>query len=304
MFVVRTADNLHRIWWFYPLVKVDGTVMHRSKKKKVQNKRDNKSNPSIWGWIHQWSDISPVKSNRIYATPFPWSIRRLASRPPNGPWLRAASGAVRARWPWAGLVSRGRETMIWRCGWDQEQLENKNLKPKDNLRSFWVERVDLGWFFFFGAFCGKLKNSMAMLVMGCFDFWGPATEGSERFSWKLILLPVLSLGNSSVFRTFVVLTPFLLHAVGMFYLSLCNWACFYLEVRAYLSTRNAGNLWEECEVHCWTEVCLGAQAERKTINPTAVSFLKKTAITLFVMKGLDTVRDHTTLFHRNPDSYI
>lgn len=39
---------------------------------------------------------------------------------------------------------------------------------------------------------------MAMLVMGCFDFWGPATEGSERFSWKLILLPVLSLGNSSV----------------------------------------------------------------------------------------------------------
>lgn len=37
-----------------------------------------------------------------------------------------------------------------------------------------------------------------------------------------------------------------------------------------------------------------------------LSFLKKTptAITSLVMKGLDTVRDHTTLFHRNPDSYI
>ena len=44
----------------------------------------------------------------------------------------------------------------------------------------------------------------------------------------------------------------------------------------------------------------GPKLREKTINPTAVSFLKKTA----VMKGLDTVRDHTTLFHRNPDSYI
>lgn len=170
-------------------------------------------------------------------------------------------------------------------------------KPKDN-RGVFVDLgrdVELGWSFF-----GAWKREVEEILWLCWwpvvlIFSGPETEGSERFSRKLILLPVLSLGNSSVFRAFVVPTPFLLHAVGMFYLSLFNiWKFVPIStlcrkplgrVRSTLLDRSlfGGPSWEK-KRNC------SELSEKKT----------PTALTLLVMKGLDTVRNHTTLFHRNP----
>lgn len=153
-------------------------------------------------------------------------------------------------------------------------------------------------------------------------FFGEHFEGSWRIPWLCWLWVVLIFGvqqqrEVNGFLGSWFFSQCCLLGIQVFFVLLWYWLHFYSMQWGCSIFPYAIELF--LPVFTWKFVLTSWRGTQETFGKSAkytagqkfawgpkLSFLKKTptAITSLVMKGLDTVRDHTTLFHRNPDSYI